>query len=221
MPSPLPPSDFEIRENRDLWHCSPNLPYAQPHAQPAVYGQPSPLRQPMPSPFAPPIYGFAPPPAEQIQNAYALTPNGYGHGTPLGVQMELMAPVEALDIAAPAQPDSGHQDAVRMLSDFDPFRGYGQKQEVPPRHSKQQRRGHSSSSSTSARHRGSDTIRESDVPPRFRKRKKADSVSFRAKDWRNKEHRASFGQPPHGSWNQSQCLERTSIHQLMMKHNGQ
>jgi len=174
----------------------------------------------MPSPFALPVYGFAPPPAEQIQNTYALTPNAYGHGTPLGVQMELMAPVEALDIAAPAQPDSGHQDAVRMLSDFDPFRGYGQRQEVPPRHSKQQRRGHTASTT---RHRGSDTIRESDVPPRFRKRKKADnSASFQAKDWRNKENRASFGQPPRGSWNQGQCpAERTSIHQLMMKYNGQ
>merc|ERR1712154_398176 len=121
------------------------------------------------------------------------------------MDISAMAPVEALDIAAPAQPDNGHQDAVRMLSDFDPFRGYGQRQEVPPRHSKQQRRGHSTSTT---RHRASETIRESDVPPRFRKRKKADCASLRAKDilrredWRTKEHRASFGQPPRGSWNQ-------------------
>merc|ERR1719229_1529631 len=213
--SPLlcpPPSDFEIRENSDLWHCSPALP------PPAVYGQPSPSRQPMPSPFALPVYG-------QIQSAYALTPNAYG--TPLSAHQDVGGgglAVEALDIAAAAQPASGRQDAVRMLSDFDPFRGYGQRQaaEVPPRHSKQQRapRGHSSSSSSSSsrhQHRA-EAIRESDVPPRFRKRKKADGASLRAKEWAPRND-LSFGPPPRGSRNQGQCpAERTSIRRLMMKY---
>jgi len=157
---PLSVSPPEIRENSDFWHCSPALP--------AVYGQrvPSPLRQPLPS---------------QIQKAYALTPNAYGHGTPLSAHPELTAmaaaAVEALVIAAPAQPASGQREAVRMLSDFEPFRaGYGLRRppEVPPRHSKPKTR-------AVPRHRA-EAIRESDVPPRFRRRRRKNG-SDAASSW--------------------------------------
>ena len=168
---------------------------------------------------------------EQIQNAYALTPqmnpNLYGHATPNVVYEDhnaMVMMVEELDIEEPAQPIKfdGTGSVSFDRSTFDPFDGYSNIQygqyhdEALPKHHH----------SRIPRHRA-EAIRESDIPPRFRKRKapRDRSTSFHSRRAKvhpmpHSAHCNGHGNGHHGPWYKDPVSKRTSIRELVMRYSN-
>jgi len=222
----------EIRENRDLWHYSPVLGHQSVAAEPLDFGRPE-TSDVGSAPFAEPV-GFQPAhrQQDQIQNAYALTapltPMMDTYFSPKVVyedQTAMVMMVEDLDIAEPAAPPPPPPRTQHMHSSFErrPYAEYGH---IPyARYQLHPEQASNVGARPIPRHRAAaEAIRESDIPPRFRKRKapRDRATSFQPRRAGIKMHsnlQQGHGLGPHGSWHDKPAAnEHTSIRQLVMRY---